>query len=567
MSILCCSLVYKHKAMNKNLLLLILLSVILFSCKHSTTQKDKSVYEYEVYKTQDIVLAEEDRGKYFAYNQLVNIDGGNILILNIGFSHLSFYNLERGEKVHDIFVDSVGMMRSSFFITKDSIFVGGVNLHGGNELETPQALRLVDWDGNVKKIYGYEVDNEELRNCKYDAENIIPPQNDEFVFCRGSIISRSTSLDSYGLLGTRESVENPLPIGIRMDTKDNKYHVSKQRKFAYIKEGMYYPTYELIYLKKTANDLPIFRYPYSLSAFEWDFENDSVIEHKFKSAIADSIQPLPRPAEYGYEIPCRYADVRYDECNRVYVSGVYFNEKIYGELKTGLIFADRDFLYIGEKYAPEFWPSVSNKNMTLNVRKKNDSTFTVRYLKLVKKDFDYDKYIDSCKNDLQAMRQNVENRKMAFSKGCPSINFVKSQMNIKETSYKILTLYGEGCIGCDQITLQTLYENREVLNKVPLYIIVSSRSALELRSYIINYGLTYFDKVAMDSSGIMKNLANSSYLLNPRITVVEDGVVTLDTIYQAQDIEDKLLPQIIGPLEHTKYVLDDNGDVIVVQNY
>ena len=550
--------------MNRKLLLLIILSVALFSCTDNTKPKEKFVYDYEVYKTQEILLADEDRGKFVqTCRQLINIDGKDVLALNMGFCHLSFYELESGEKIHDILVDSSYMMRYHHFIGKDSIFVGCSNLHGGMELETPQALRLIDWDGNVKKIYGYDIDQEELNNYKYDINKLIPPQNYNFIFCRGNIISCSTRSDSYGLLGTKESVENPLPLGIRMDTKENKYHVSKHRKYAYIKEGMYYPTYILLWLTKSANDLPIFRYPYSSSAFEWNFENDSVIEHYYKSALVDSIMPLPYPAEYDYEVPFSYGQVGYDECNQVYVSPIYFNVNIYGEMNHGLIFADKNFQYLGEMYDNKYWPSVSNNEMLLDIRKKNDSTITVNYLKLVKTDRDYDKYIDSCKTVLQTMKQKVEDRKNALKNGCPSINFVKSQMDIKESTYKILTLYGEGCIGCEQVTLQTLYYNREVLNKVPLYIIVSSNSANELEAYMRNNGLTYYDKVAKDTTALMKKMANTSFLLNPRLTIVKDGIITLDTIYRAQDIESKLLPQITGPDEHTKYMLDD-GEVIVV---
>ena len=518
-----------------------------------------AVYDYEVYKTQDILLAEEDRGGYLNfYSQIVNIDGKDVII-KINGQHLSFYELENGEKTHDIFIDSLSYIWSCDYVGKDSIFISCSTLERDIELESPQALRLIDWEGNVKKIYGYDIDQEELKNYKYDANKLVPPQ-DNFVFCNGSVIFNSTYYFSYDLLGTKESVENPLPLGIRMDTKENKYHVSKHRKFAYIKQGMYYPTYHSIIVRKSANNLPLFRYPYSSSVFEWDFEQDNVIEHYFKSALVDSIMPLQHPTERGYEISYDYGAVKYDEFNQVHVGIIYFNEQTYGANKHGLIFADKNFQYLGEMYDYKHFPLISNKDMALSVRRKNDSVLTISYLKLIKTNIDYDTYIDSCKNILQAMKQNVENRKKALQDGCPSVNFVKSQMEIKESSYKILTLYGEGCIGCDMVTLQTLYFNREVLNKVPLYIIVSNTNPSE---YMQKYELTYYDKVVIDSTCIMKNVANNSRLLNPRITIVEDGVITLDTIYQALDIEDKLLPQITGPNEYSKYALDENGEVII----
>ena len=553
----------------RRFLLLIILLVTLFSCKNNIKPLEKLVYDYEVYKTQDIIIAKEDRSKSFSNYQLVNIDGQDIIILCMHCSplptynsSLSFYDLESGEKIHETVIDSIDIMRHYLFVGKDSIFINCKN--DGMELDTPQALRLIDWDGNVKKIYGYEIDQDELDNYKYDINKLIPPQK-EFVFCSGSIIFSSTYYTSDGLLGTKESVENPLPLGIRIDAKENKYHVSKHRKYAYINEGQYYPSSVNIWIRKTANDLPIFRYPYSSSAFEWDFENDNIIEHYFKSALADSIMPLPYPDEFGNEIPYCYGYVEYDEYNQVYVSPIFFNRKIYGENKSGLILADKNFQYIGDIYEPKYWPNVFNKDMTLNIRKPNDSTITINYLKLVKTDRDYDMYVDSCRTVLSAMKQSMDDKKNALLDGCPPINFVNSQMNIKESSYKILTIHcNEGCTGCENAAIYTLLENKEVLNKVPLYIILSANNTAHLDSYIGQTGLSFFDKVVKDSTGIMKTVAKTGLLLNPRITVVNNGVVTLDTIYQALDIEDKLLPQITGPDEYTKYILDENGEVIVI---
>ena len=202
--------------------------------------------------------------------------------------------------------------------------------------------------------------------------------------------------------------------------------------------------------------------------------------------------------------------------------------------------------------------------MLLNIQYPNDSTVTINYLKLVKTDRDYDKYIDSCRNVLQTMKQDLEDKKKALLDGYPPINYVKSQMDINESSYKILTIYcNNGCPGCEYSALYTLLENKEVLNKVPLYIILSARNKRHLDSYIEQTGLSYFDKIVPDTTGIMVTVAKSGLVLNPRITVVKDGKVTLDTIYQAMDIEDKLLPQITGPDENSKYALDEDGEVII----
>ena len=61
--------------MNKTILLIIVLSIQLLSCKDNIEQEqnDKYVYDYEVYNTQEILLSQEDkRQKLKTYKQLAN---------------------------------------------------------------------------------------------------------------------------------------------------------------------------------------------------------------------------------------------------------------------------------------------------------------------------------------------------------------------------------------------------------------------------------------------------------------------------------------------------------------
>ena len=89
--------------MNKTILLIIVLSIQLLSCKDNIEQEqnDKYVYDYEVYNTQEILLSQEDkRQKLKTYKQLVNIDGNDVIIFNMSNCYMSFYDLESGEKIH-----------------------------------------------------------------------------------------------------------------------------------------------------------------------------------------------------------------------------------------------------------------------------------------------------------------------------------------------------------------------------------------------------------------------------------------------------------------------------------
>ena len=86
--------------MNRISLLAILLSVTLFSCKDNK-QNDKYVFDYEVYKTQEIKLEENDYNCHTLGQQMVQIDGRDVIVLLMWEKKkLSFYDIENEKKIN-----------------------------------------------------------------------------------------------------------------------------------------------------------------------------------------------------------------------------------------------------------------------------------------------------------------------------------------------------------------------------------------------------------------------------------------------------------------------------------
>ena len=549
--------------MNRIALLAILLSVTLFSCKDNK-QNDKFVFDYEVYKTQEIKLEENDYNCHILGQQMVQIDGRDVIVLLMWEKKkLSFYDIENEKKINEIVVDTTEILWWFHYINKDSIIVHCSAMDQETELNSPQAQRLIDYNGVVKKIYGYDMDESELQENKYDKEDLLPFTGNNFAFCKNNIVSPETYSDG-GLVGTKEHIESPRPIATRLDIDENKCHASKNHKWESVKEGEYYPTYVLSYITSTSNGWPLIRNSFCSDLFEWRFDEDKIIKHSAKSRLIDTIMPLESPAEYEYNVPEYYQSIKYLPAGDIYYNMAYFSKDFYDDNIWSLVIFDKSFNYLGEIYNNERWLDANEKNI-YDCYKKDNQTLKIDYIRLVKTNRNYENYIDSCKKDLQQRRLRCEENKRKLTEGAlASVNFVKSYMEITASDYKILTLYcNEGCIGCEAIVLNTLMAYKEIINKIPFYIIVSADNMAHINTYMEQNNLYDFDKVIIDSTGIMKSIAKTNLLRNPRITVIDDDKAILDTIYQAMDIEEKLLPQITGPDEYTKYVLGEDGEVYI----
>ena len=523
-----------------------------------------AVYDYEVYKTQEIKLEENDYNCNILGQQIVQIDGRDVIILLMWEKRkLSFYDLETEKKINEIVVDTIGRLWGFHYINKDSIIVHCSAMDQETELNLPQAQRLIDYNGVIKKIYGYDMDESELQENNYEKEDLLPFTGNNFAFCKNNIVCPET-YSAGGLIGTKEHIKSPRPIATRLDIVENKCHASKNHKWASIKEGEYYPTYVFSYITSTSNGWPLIRNSFCSDLFEWRFDEDTIIKHNVKSRLIDTIMPLESPAEYDYNVPEYYQTIQYLPAGDIYYNMAYFNKDFYNDNIWSLVIFDKNFNYLGEIYNNERWLE-ANENIIYDWNKTDDHVLKIDYIRLVKTNRNYEKYIDSCKNDLQQRRLRCEENKRKLTEGALApINYVKSNMEITASDYKILTLYcNEGCIGCEAAVLNTIIAYKEILNKIPFYIIVSADNMAHINSYMEQNNLYDFDKIVIDSTGIMKSIAKTNLLRNPRITVVNDGEAILDTIYQAMDIEDKLLPQITGPDEYLMYMLDEDGNVII----
>jgi len=541
-----------------------LLIICLVSCNKLPEIKP-CVYDFEVINTVEIVLDESDRAYLPVREQFVEIDGANVLILNVGNYKLSFYDIDKGLKIHEINMDSTKYIDNFRFLSKDSIFITYYVDNYTEELNNPDRFQMINYKGEKMSVFGYDIDTNDVKNKGYKLDDILPTCNYTGMPICDNKVFFSTYRIKVDDVGTPEFMKNPIPFALMYDLEKQKYVISRHRNFPYITEGVYYPTSKnVVYASISGNNLPLYRYNYSSSVFEWDYKNDKIITHSLKSRLIDTIMPCEKPTHYSANtLESFYCMIRYDKCNKFYYAQMYFNENFYGSSQHGIIIADKDFNYLGEIYNNVYWPTYSNENLLFDVSTKNDSTIAINYLKIVKTDRDYDKYIDSCRNDLQQKKKAVDEYKERFDAGKNTIsNFLKSNIKIESKDYKIVTFYvNEGCPGCSDAVYNEISNNRDIFEESQFYIIVSANSKEEAITDMSRFGLQDFKNLIIDSKGVLKRLAGTDGLLNPRITIVKNNEVVLDSIYRARDIEKELIPQMydISP------IFPDENVIIIVK--
>lgn len=234
----------------------------------------------------------------------------------------------------------------------------------------------------------------------------------------------------------------------------------------------------------------------------------------------------------------------YDKTNDVYYHIIAYDSEYYGKHVHTCVLADKDFNYIGEIYNERgIW--CSNDRIAINYDIVNDSIIKLNYLRLTKTDRDYKQYIDSCRADLEKRHKDWEDYKVKFAEeNSPVVALVKSKNEIDGAMYKIITFYCKNEVSdADRMVIDSLIARKEIVNLAPIYIVVSAENEELAASYIKDNGLDCIDKIVFDTEGIAKTDAGQA---NPRLMLVEDGLITKDIVYSTEDIAKKMIPRVFG---------------------
>lgn len=392
--------------MKNKILIFIVVVLTFFACNHVET-----VYNFEVEETIAIPLenlrAATPPFDLFDYCLIDNIE---TLIFYETSGKLVFYDMSTNSVYHNITLLKDRRLDAFEYINKDSILLLYSYTNDGIEIEFNDfslldtlKLQLVDFDGNVKKYYHFNCDEDNCTGINYKIEQILPPYTSLFY----KTIKRMNNIVfffpfSYGYYNF-DTIKNNSPLIAYYDLHTEKFIVSKNVKLPYLKDKMYYPSnHDVLNFCISANGLPLLRFFYSSDVFEWDYKNDKLIKYNLKSKLIDTIPPFSYPINDMNATNARYSTIYYDNNNELYYSYLYLSSDIFGENYWSVIIADKNLNYINEVvniknlYNPAFF----NKNI-ISYDPMQYNTIILKKSKLITERKDYNGYIKSIRQDIE----------------------------------------------------------------------------------------------------------------------------------------------------------------------
>lgn len=553
----------------KNVLTTVVFStvVLLTSCD----RKEAYYYDFQEENVICIPIADsikQNKILYIPRFQYCVVDGVETLISYIENNKLTFFDIEKRVPYYEISLLTDRPLCTFEYINKDSIFVlydapyssyiPTRNCTNGScpitELPfnaTNDSLRfmLIDYDGNVKKYYHFNCDKSNFEGTNLTEEDVMPPHTflDYGEICRSEnmifFLPRRYSQNDC------DSIENSMPFIASYDLNTEKYYFTKL-KLPYLNNKMYYPVlegghYKQVYFCMSPSGMPIIRFPYSADVFEWDYKNDVLIPHTLKSKLIDTIPPLQYKTDAAEAMVANYGFIDYDPDNCVYYSSIRIN----GLSKpfSSIIIADKDFNYIGESLnSSKHIPYNKGKRISCSIRQ---DTICINIYELKKK-VESNYSIDSLRNAIDSLRNDKEHKISQYViEGQNSLqNYFEQNVQNHDTSYCIVTLYTQaGCESCRLSILNLINANQKILSEVPLYLIITgskSKISNELNDNDIIF--EEFKNVIIDEEAIVTSFPVKSSFINPRLTIVRDNKVVLDSIYNSDDIGNSLIPTMLN---------------------
>ena len=535
----------------------IVILVLLSACHsgHTPAEPQKKVFEFKKVKT--VSLPMDDPGYWLSEPQYAVIDGRKTIIIYIdGKRKLVFYDLDTRKKYHEIQL-GITQLHTYQYINKDSIFLHYTN-HG--YVDTNQ-FSLIDYDGKVKRRYWFKNDIVwNSNNSLVSSDSAVYPSllanslektGDKFFF----FLRKKGAYN----IGTKEFMTHRVPVVSMYDLKTQKLTISKKMWYPYIKEGVYYPS-DFNYLNycMSRNGLPLIRYFYSSSLFEWDYRTDFVKQYTLKSYLIDTIMPMEKPGSSSENtVDAMYLSVSYDAYRKLYFSVLMFSPDYYGPGNWSMIIADENLRYIGEVYKPKMvsFSPVFTKDYILEVR-MSKTGLNVNYYKLVEKNESWEAYIEKAKKTLQEKRKQKEAQSCALNQSYGKTDFteyLKDKIIAKDDSdFTAVLVYAEsGCPGCRETILKFVEYNKKVFNRLPFYLIISGHSAEGENQKVMRYNLISLKKLYLDTLGEMLSMTEKGSNKNPRLFVYKNDSMRIDSIYAPNDITTGLIPDLSKSLNLT----------------
>jgi len=515
------------------------LLLFLFSC-----EKADKIIEFEYIN--EIVIEIDDVSKNVVYSmQLVSEDGKDLLILYLKNKKLLVYDLETEKLIRTINIDWKELL-SFNYINKDSIFLYYNAVYNADYMHD-SILQMIDNESNIKNCYSFKNTpvwcSENPRYSKDSASYSSLLFVEPLPYSMNKIFM-AFSKYSYSYIGDSSFFNPKLPIAGHFDTQQNKFSAHNKISLPFITEGVFYPrTMERLIISISKNNNPLYSFKYTPFFYEYNVEKDEIQSYYLKSKLIDTIMPTAEPCKKT-SLPslAQYNQFFYNNNNNQYYRVLNLPETIYGKNKSAIIAADKNYNYIAEGIIPSGHSSrnflFKNENTILwNLEKtfanKGKLYFSVYKLNITNGNIEY-QAIKMVEKDSLEECNLIKNK----NKKSSNINeYIQKNSKIKDSSFAVTIVpVNYSCPSCVEQAIDMFYRNKEACEESNIYLILSTNNPVQTEARLKEKNIFISDNVFIDGKEEYLNYHKFD-LFNPRLIIVKNNKITLDTMYMPDGMQ------------------------------
>lgn len=295
---------------------------------------------------------------------------------------------------------------------------------------------------------------------------------------------------------------------------------------------------------------PVVGFAYTPDLLEWDLNTGKVNVHKIASLFLDSIIPDEHVNKKQMsETQPYFSDISYNPYLKLYQRTIYFPTETFGNLENIEVFADSEFRSVGEKINQKIFGEEVNGWHYDYTQNLNDEVLTFYKIKPVYKTLDtahVSKEIYAFKREKEERISKakcsigVGNKANSKYQSADFVKYANGRLSIKDSSFVIFSVQENSCPGCVTYILDFFSANQSVLKGQGFYLLYVSDDYQFTKRELKKIHLDAYPNFRNDSSYFYQ-VFHPFVSDNPRLIVVKNNIVELDSIYPSENMVDMVL--------------------------
>ncbi len=518
--------------MKVRLSVILLIPFVLFSSCRTAQIKEHQLKELSFEHVRDIEIINPPFMKSgFAITSYHKTASAESLWLSTNKGNLFGYDLKTGKEIGKITLNDAKLM-SFNYKSEDSIFVF-YNAGHNPEYRHDSVLLRINAKGDILQDYSFKAtpalccEREMNRATQYYSylrfQEVKVEDNNLFVL--------------FGKLNSANNTNNA-PISGHFDITTGQYYEHKGVDYPFYEAKHYPNSYSSVHIELTPEGNALYGFAYTPSILEYDLKLKTTILHPVQSVLADTVYPAKQEVknEFNFAQP-KYSHLYYDKYKGQILRFVQQPEKLYGKFFYTVVLMDNKFRTVAEGFFPELLsPSdcfftekyLISYNHKKTVLSKNKLIFSVYRIKLEG-------------STPKVLKRKLKKHEIKKEGGGDYIDFIKEYKynTSPNNNFAIVAIpYDRSCPTCVAETFKFFGINKEAMKGLGMSLLVSGQ-----RQEQILYEMKEAE-ILPDSNVIFLDLADNYMkyhhkkfdIYNPRLTIVKNGKIVHDKVYNPSEM-------------------------------